>query len=55
MTLLLIFSAATCADGNEPKSAEAAARDSAFVALQERGATPQGMGVDHRAMGHDRH
>jgi hypothetical protein len=46
-TLLVILAAAACACGNEPESAAAeAAADSAFVALQERGAAPQGMGVD---------
>lgn len=47
-TLVLILAAAVgaCGDGPESGAAEADADDSAFTALQERGATPQGMGVD---------
>ncbi len=52
-TFILILAIAAGACGNEPESAaaEAGAEDSDFAALQERGAAPQGMGVDqYRSM-----
>jgi hypothetical protein len=46
-TLVLIFAAAVVACGDRPGSAAGEpADDPAFAALQERGAAPEGMGVD---------
>lgn len=46
-TLVMILAAAVVACGDQPGSAEGEpADDPAFAALQERGAAPEGMGVD---------
>ena len=50
LTFTVILSA--CTGESQSDSAGAAADDSAFAALQERGAAPQGMGVDQYASVH---
>lgn len=53
-TFVLGLAAALWACGDEPRTAgaDAAADDTAFAALQERGAAPEGMGVDQYASVH---
>jgi hypothetical protein len=52
MAALMIAAALTaCSDGPESRAGESA-DDSAFAALQERGAAPEGMGVDQYASVH---
>lgn len=53
-TSLLAFALILTACGGGPQSdaADSAADDSAFAALQERGAAPEGMGVDQYASAH---
>jgi hypothetical protein len=53
MPLLLVASVVSaCGNEREAATADAAGDDSAFAALQERGAASQGMGVDQYASTH---
>jgi hypothetical protein len=51
VALMLAAALAACGDGPESRAGESA-DDTAFAALQERGAAPEGMGVDQYASVH---
>lgn len=51
VALMLAAALTACADGPDSRAGESA-DDSAFAALQERGAAPEGMGVDQYASVH---
>jgi hypothetical protein len=50
--VLIATSLAACADRSADEAAATTAQDSAFAALQERGASPEAMGVDQYASAH---
>lgn len=52
MVVMLTLALGACGNGPESETAESATEDSAFAALQERGAAPAGMGVDQYASAH---